>query len=81
MNDRTVVMENTPREVAEHLAARSLERPQLRVRADRIARYPGLRRPGPGRLACYNDPSVADRLPEAVADLAGNRESCGDLPG
>jgi hypothetical protein len=29
----------------------------------------------------YNDPSDVDCLPEAVADLDGNRESCGDLPG
>jgi len=28
-----------------------------------------------------NDPSDVDCLPEAVADLDGNRESYGDLPG
>ena len=58
-----------------------LERPQLRVGADRIARNPRLRKRGPGRLVRYNDPSDVDCLPEAVADLDGNRESCGDLPG
>jgi hypothetical protein len=81
VGDRTVVMENTPREATEYLAARGLDRPQLRVGADRIARYPGLRRRGPGRLVRYNDPSDADCLPEAVADLDDNREPCGDLPG
>ena len=83
VGDRTVVMENAPREVAEYLAARSscLERPQLRVGADRIARNPRLRKRGPGRLVRYNDSSDVDCRPEAVADLDGNRESCGDLPG
>jgi hypothetical protein len=84
VGDRTVVMENAPRDVAEYLCRTQnscLERPQLRVGADRIARNPRLRKRGPGRLVRYNVPSDVDCLPGAVADLDGNRESYGDLPG
>ena len=48
-----------------------VERPQLRLGADRRARHPRLRQRGPGRLVHYNDRSDVDRLLEAVAELAG----------
>ena len=48
-----------------------------------LTESPGIRDSGsgPGRLVRYNDPSDVDCLPGAVADLDGNRESYGDLPG
>jgi hypothetical protein len=84
VGDRTVVMESAPREVAEYLAARRINARNSDNYAWELTESPGIRdsgRRGPGRLARYNDPADVDCRPEAVADLDGNRESFGDLPG
>ena len=84
VGDRTVVMENAPREVAEYLAAHRIHAWNGHNYAWELTESPGIRdsvERGPGRLVRYNVPSDVDCLPGAVADLDGNRESYGDLPG
>src|ERR1700753_2689366 len=48
-----------------------------------LTESPGIRDSGSGagRLVRYSEPSGADCLPGAVADVDSNRESYGDLPG
>jgi selenocysteine lyase/cysteine desulfurase len=84
VGDGTVVMENAPREVAEYLAARRIYAWNGHNYAWELTESPGIRDSGSAvrvGLVRYNDPSDVDCLPGAVADLDGNRESCGDLPG
>jgi hypothetical protein len=84
VGDRTVVMENAPREVAEYLAARRINAWNGHNYAWELTESPGIRDSGSAvrvGLVRYNDPSDVDCLAEAVADLDGNRESWGDLPG
>jgi hypothetical protein len=83
VGDRTVVMENAPREVAGYLAAHRIHAWNGHNYAWELTESPGIRDSGsgPGRLVRYSDPSDVDCLPEAVAELDSNRESCGDLPG
>jgi hypothetical protein len=84
VGDRTVVMENAPREVAEYLAAHRIHAWNGHNYAWELTESPGIRdsgERGPGRLVRCSDPSDVDCLPGAVADLDGNRESYGDLPG
>ncbi len=82
--DRTVVMGNAPREVAEFVAARRINAWSGHNYAWELTGSPGIRGSGSavraGSVRC-SDRADADCLPEAVADLDGNRESCGDLPG
>jgi hypothetical protein len=84
LGDRRVVMGNAPREVAEFLAARRINAWSGHNYAWELTGSPGIRDSGSavraGSVRC-SDRSDADCLPEAVADLDGNRESCGDLPG
>ena len=83
VGDRTVVMENAPREVAEYLAAHRIHAWNGDNYSWELTESPGIRDSGSAvRVGwCANDPSDVDCLPEAVADLDGNRESYGDLPG
>ena len=84
VGDRTVVMENGPREVAGYRAAHRIHGWNGHNYARELTESPGIRdsvERGPGRLVRYNVPSDVDCLPGAVADLDGNRESYGDLPG
>jgi selenocysteine lyase/cysteine desulfurase len=84
VGDRTVVMENTPREVAGCLAARRVNAWSGRNYAWELTESPGIRGSGSavrvGLVHC-NDRSDVDCRPEAVADLERNCECCGDLPG
>ncbi len=84
VGDRTVVMKNAPRDVAEYLAARRINAWSGHNYAWELTESPGIRDSGGavrvGLVRC-NDRSDVDRLPEAVADLDGNRESCGEVPG
>jgi len=81
--DRTVVLESAPREVAEYLAAHRIHAWNGHNYGWELTESPGIRDSGsgPGRLVRDNVPSDADCLPEAVADLDGNREFYGDLSG
>jgi selenocysteine lyase/cysteine desulfurase len=75
---------DVPREVAEYLAARGINAWNGHNDAWELPESPGIRDSGSAvrvGLVHYNDASDADCLPEAVADLDGNRESSGDLPG
>src|SRR5579872_5219514 len=84
VGDRTVVMENAPREVAEYLAARRINAWNGDNYARELTESPGIRDSGSAiraGLVGYSDPADVDCLLEAVADLDGNRESFGDLPG
>lgn len=84
VGDRTVVTENAPRDVAEYLAAHRIHPWNGHNYAWELTESPGVRdsvKRGPGRLVRCNVPSDVDCLPGAVADLDGNRESYGDLPG
>jgi hypothetical protein len=83
VGDRAVVTENAPREVAEYRAAHRIHAWNGRNYAWELTESPGIRdsRSGPARLVRCIDPSDVDCLPEVVADLDGNRESYGDLPG
>ena len=84
VGDRTVVMENAPREVAEYLAAHRIHAWNGHNYAWELTESPGIRDSGSavrvGLVHC-NDRSDVDCLPEAVADLDDNREPYGDLPG
>jgi hypothetical protein len=84
VGDRTVVMENAPREVAGYAAARRIDAWSGHNYAWELTESPGIRDSGSavrvGLVHC-NDRSDVDCLPEAVADLDGDREFCGDLPG
>ena len=84
VGDRTVVIGNAPRDVAEYLAAHRIHAWNGHNYAWELTESPGIRdsvERGPGRLVRYNVPSDVDCLPGAVADLDGNREPYGDLPG
>jgi hypothetical protein len=84
VGDHTVVMVNAPREVAELLAARRVNAWSGHSYAWELTGSLGIRDSGSavraGSVRC-SDRSDADCLPEAVADLGGSRECCGDLPG
>jgi hypothetical protein len=84
VSDRTVVMGNAPREVAEFLAARRINAWSGHNYAWELTGSLEIRDSGSavraGLVRC-SDRSDADCLPEAVADLDSNREACGDLPG
>jgi hypothetical protein len=84
VGDRMVVMGNAPREVAEFLAVRRINAWSGRNYAREVTGSPGIRGSGSavraGLVRC-SDRSGAGCLPEAVADLDGDRECCGDLPG
>ena len=81
---RAEVMENAPREVAGYLAARRINVWSGHGYAWELTESPGIFDSGgavrAGLVHCI-DRSDVDCLPEAVADLDGNRECCGDLPG
>ena len=84
VGDRTVVMENAPREVAEYLAAHRIHAWNGHNHAWELTESPGIRDSGSAVRVGWcatNVPSDVDCLPGAVADLDGNRESYGDLPG
>jgi hypothetical protein len=84
VGDRTVVMGNAPREVAEFFAARRINAWSGHNYAWELTGSLGIRGSGSalraGLVRC-SDRSGADCLPEAIADLDGDRECCGDLPG
>jgi selenocysteine lyase/cysteine desulfurase len=84
VGDRTVVMEDAPRGVAEYLAAGRINAWSCHNYAWELTESPGIRDSGSAvrvGLVRYTDPPDVDCLPEAVADLDGNREPCGGLPG
>jgi hypothetical protein len=83
VGDRVVVMGSAPREIAGFLAIRRINAWSGHSYAWELTGSPGRDSGGAvraGSVRC-SDRSDADCLPEAVADLDGNRESCGDLPG
>jgi len=84
VGDRTVVTGNAPREVAEFLAARRIDAWSGHNDGWELTGSLGIRGSGSagrvGLVRC-SDRSDADCVPEAVADLDGDRECCGGLPG
>jgi hypothetical protein len=84
VGDRTVVMGSAPREAAGFLAVRRISAWSGHSCAWELTGSPGIRDSGgavrAGSVRC-GERSDADCLPEAVADLDGNRESCEGLPG
>ena len=66
VGDRTVVIENAPRDVAEYLAAHRIHAWNGHNYAWELTESPGIRdsvERGPGRLVRYNVPSDLDCLP------------------